>query len=28
VVFDTDGATVTHFRVGEPGWADAVEGCL
>jgi len=28
VVFDTDGATVSHFSVGEPGWADAVEGCL
>lgn len=27
VVFDTDGATVSYFRVGEPGWADAVEGC-
>lgn len=27
-VFDTDGATVSYFRVGEPGWATAVEGCL
>lgn len=27
-VFDTDGAKVTGYRVGEPGWANAVEGCL
>ncbi|MCU1497559.1 MAG: hypothetical protein JWM47_1512 [Acidimicrobiales bacterium] len=28
VVFDTDGTTVTHYRVGEVDWAQAVEGCL
>jgi len=27
VVFDTDGSTVTHFRVGEDSWAHAIEGC-
>lgn len=27
-VFDTDGTAVTHFRVGEPEWASAIEGCL
>lgn len=27
VVFDTDGAVVTHFRVGELSWAAAIEGC-
>lgn len=28
IVFDTDGTTVTHFRVGESSWAHAIEGCL
>ena len=28
IVFDTDGSSVTAYRVGTPGWADAIEGCL
>ena len=27
-VFDTDAGAVVHYRVGEPAWAGAVEGCL
>jgi hypothetical protein len=28
VIFETDGTTVTRYRIGEPDWASAVEGCL
>lgn len=28
VIFETDGSTVSRYRIGEPGWAGAVEGCL
>lgn len=28
VVFDTDGTRVTFYRVGEPAWVAALEGCL
>jgi len=27
VVFETDGAVVNRYRVGEPSWALAIEGC-
>jgi hypothetical protein len=27
-VFETNGSTVSRYRIGEPGWTSAIEGCL